>query len=197
MSSSIKNPQEPTVCVWRRAQPRALRTFDPGLPVVPMRLLRLPGYRPLGTTVAPRKRSGPHLLPNTNPQYAPREKIRDLEGAEAVTSFSQAMAAISARLSLNLPAPWRSSHLRSKTATEERNNSFTEFLPPFEWRRPPCGDTSDFTPDRAEIETGLQALVSGDSHNPTAEDHRHPRLAKGGTGSSEPSSCRQHVRDSH
>src|ERR1700755_1680893 len=113
---------------------------------------------------------------NTNPTVRTfEEKICALERAEAATSFSTGMAAISATLFTFLRPGDRVVSI--KDSYGGTNKLFTEFLPPFGVRVRLC-DTSDFTRIEAEIETGCKLLYLETPTNPTVKIIDIPRLAQ-------------------
>jgi len=121
---------------------------------------------------------------NTNPTVAAfEEKIRDLEGAEAATSFSSGMAAISNTL-FALLSP--GDHVVSiKDTYGGTNKLFIEFLPRFQIEVALC-DTTDHAAIETAVADGCKLLYLESPTNPTikivdlarlaAAAHRHGAL---------------------
>jgi cystathionine gamma-synthase len=104
---------------------------------------------------------------NTNPTVrAFEEKIRDLEGAEAATSFSSGMAAISATFFALLRPGDRVVSI--KDSYGGTNKLFTEFLPPFGIEVRLC-ETSNFVEIEAEVARGCKLLYLETPTNPTVK----------------------------
>jgi cystathionine gamma-synthase len=103
------------------------------------------------------------------------EKIRDLEAAQAATSFSSGMAAISATLFTFLRPGDRMVSI--KDSYGGTNKLFTEFLPSFGIEVALC-DTSDFAGIEAEIAAGCRLLYLETPTNPTVKVVDIARLAK-------------------
>lgn len=121
---------------------------------------------------------------NTNPTVAAfEEKLRDLEGAEAATSFSSGMAAISNTL-FALLSP-RDCVVSIKDTYGGTNKLFVEFLPRFEIEVSLC-DTTDHAAIEAAVAKGCKVLYLESPTNPTvrivdiarlaAAAHRHGAL---------------------
>jgi cystathionine gamma-synthase len=102
------------------------------------------------------------------------EKIRDLEAAQAATSFSSGMAAISATLFTFLRPGDRV--VSVKDSYGGTNKLFSEFLPSFGIEVALC-DTSDFAQIEAEIATGCKLLYLESPTNPTVKVVDIARLA--------------------
>jgi cystathionine gamma-synthase len=115
--------------------------------------------------VALGKRAGHIYGRNTNPTVAAFEdKIRDLEGAEAATSFASGMAAISNTL-FTLLSP--GDHVVSiKDTYGGTNKLFIEFLPRFQIQVSLC-DTTDHAAIEAAIAHGCKLLYLESPTNPT------------------------------
>jgi cystathionine gamma-synthase len=112
---------------------------------------------------------------NTNPTVrAFEEKIRDLEGAEAATSFSTGMAAISATFFTFLRPGDRVVSI--KDSYGGTNKLFTEFLPAFGIGVTLCS-TGDHAQIEAEIARGCKLLYLESPTNPTVKITDIPRLA--------------------
>jgi cystathionine gamma-synthase len=113
---------------------------------------------------------------NSNPTVrAFEEKIRDLERAQAATSFSSGMAAISATLFTFLRPGDRVVSI--KDSYGGTNKLFGEFLPSFGIEATLC-DTGDFTQVEAEFERGCRLLYLESPTNPTVKVVDIERLAK-------------------
>jgi cystathionine gamma-synthase len=113
---------------------------------------------------------------NTNPTVrAFEEKICALEGAEAATSFSTGMAAISSTLFTFLRPGDRVVSI--KDSYGGTNKLFTEFLPAFGIQVRLC-DTTDFRQIEQEIRLGCQLLYLETPTNPTVKIIDIERLAK-------------------
>ena len=113
---------------------------------------------------------------NSNPTVrAFEEKIRDLEAAQAATSFSSGMAAISATLFTFLRPGDRVVSI--KDSYGGTNKLFSEFLPSFGIEIALC-DTSDFARIEAEIAAGCRLLYLESPTNPTVKVVDIARLAQ-------------------
>lgn len=122
---------------------------------------------------------------NTNPTVAAfEEKVRDLEGAEAATSFSSGMAAISNTLFTLLSPGDRV--VSVKDTYGGTNKLFIEFLPRFQIGVTLC-DTTDHSAIEVEIAKGCKVVYLESPTNPTikvvdiarlaAAAHRHGAIA--------------------
>lgn len=113
---------------------------------------------------------------NTNPTVQVfEEKIRQLEGAEAATSFSTGMAAISNTLFTLLSPGDRCVSVHDTYGGT--NKIFIEFFPKFGIEATLC-DTSDFDKIEAEIDKGCRLLYMESPTNPTCKIMDIERLAK-------------------
>jgi cystathionine gamma-synthase len=113
---------------------------------------------------------------NTNPTVrAFEEKIRDLEGAEAATSFSSGMAAISATLFALLRPGERVVSIKDSYGGTYK--LFTEFLPPFGIEATLC-DTADYQQIEREVARGCRLLYLESPTNPTVRIVDIERLAR-------------------
>ena len=113
---------------------------------------------------------------NTNPTVAVfEEKIRDLEGAEAATSFTSGMAAISNTLFTLLSPGDRVVSI--KDTYGGTNKIFIEFLPRFEIEVDLC-DTTDHVAIEAAIARGCKLLYLETPTNPTIRIVDIARLAR-------------------
>ncbi len=102
---------------------------------------------------------------NTNPTVAAfEEKVRDLEGAEAATSFSSGMAAISNALFTLLSPGDRV--VSVKDTYGGTNKVFVEFLPRFHVNVALC-DTTDHKAIEAAIAHGCKLVYLESPTNPT------------------------------
>ncbi|MBS0421665.1 MAG: cystathionine gamma-synthase family protein [Proteobacteria bacterium] len=136
------------------------------------------GYDDIDTwqAVSLGKEEGHIYSRNTNPTVrAFEEKIRALEGAQAATSFSTGMAAISATLFTFLRSGDRVVSI--KDSYGGTNKLFTEFLPGFGVRPRLC-DTSDFQQLEQEIRLGCKLLYLETPTNPTVKIVDIERLAR-------------------
>ena len=138
------------------------------------------GYPDLDTwyDVALGKESGYIYSRNTNPTVAAFEdKVRQLEGAEAATSFSTGMAAISNTL-FSLLAP--SERVVSVQDTYGGTNEiFTQFLPRFNIDVTLC-ETSNHEMIEREVAKGCKLLYLETPTNPTLKVVDLERLIKAG-----------------
>jgi len=134
--------------------------------------------------VALGKRAGHIYGRNTNPTVAAlEEKVRDLEGAEAATSFASGMAAISNTL-FTLRSPG-DRVVSIKDTYGGTNKLFVEFLPRFQIAVYLC-DTTDHETIEAVLAEGCKLLYLETPTNPTikivdirrlaATAHRHGAL---------------------
>lgn len=135
------------------------------------------GYRDLDTwlAVALGREEGHIYSRNTNPTVrAFEEKVRDLEAAEAATSFSTGMAAISATFFTFLRPGDRVVSI--KDSYGGTNRLFTEFLPQFGIEVTLCA-TQDHASIEAEIARGCKLLYLESPTNPTVKITDIARLA--------------------
>jgi cystathionine gamma-synthase len=115
---------------------------------------------------------------NTNPTvHAFEEKMRVLEGAQAATSFSTGMAAISNTLFMLLSPGDRV--VSVKDSYGGTNKIFTEFLPRLRVEVTLC-DTTDQGQIEAAIARGCQVLYLETPTNPTLKIVDIARLAEAG-----------------
>jgi cystathionine gamma-synthase len=136
------------------------------------------GYDDLDTwqAVALERAEGHIYSRNTNPTVrAFEEKIRDLEDAEAATSFASGMAAISATFFALLRPGDRVVSI--KDSYGGTNRLFTEFLPAFDIEVQLC-DTSDAAQIEAEVARGCRLLYLESPTNPTIKIVDIARLAR-------------------
>jgi len=115
---------------------------------------------------------------NTNPTVDVfEEKVRQLEGAEAATSFSTGMAAVSNTIFTLLSPGDRIVSI--KDTYGGTNKIFIEFLPRFQMDVTLC-DTSDHEALEKEIAKGCKVLYLETPTNPTLKVIDIARLAKAG-----------------
>lgn len=115
--------------------------------------------------VALGKKDGHIYGRNTNPTVAAfEEKVRDLEGAEAATSFASGMAAISNTL-FTLLSPG-DSVVSIKDTYGGTNKLFVEFLPRFQIQVSLC-DTADHAGIESAVARGCKLLYLESPTNPT------------------------------
>ena len=125
--------------------------------------------------VAQGKKTGHIYGRNTNPTVAAFEdKVRDLEDAEAATSFSSGMAAISNTLFTLLSPGDRV--ISIKDTYGGTNKIFIEFLPRFEIEVVLC-DTTDHAAIEAGVAKGCKLLYLETPTNPTVKVVDIARLA--------------------
>lgn len=111
------------------------------------------------------KKPGHIYSRNTNPTVAAfEEKIRDLEGAEAATSFSSGMAAISNTLFALLSPGDRVVSIKDTYGGTSK--VFLEFLPRFQIQVALC-DTTDHSAIEAAIKQGCNLVYLESPTNPT------------------------------
>jgi cystathionine gamma-synthase len=112
---------------------------------------------------------------NTNPTVAAfEEKVRDLEGAEAATSFASGMAAISNTLFTLLSPGDRV--VSVKDTYGGTNKLFVEFLPRFQMDVELC-ETTDHAAIEAAVARGCKLLYLESPTNPTIKIMDIARLA--------------------
>ena len=115
---------------------------------------------------------------NTNPTVdVLEEKIRILEGAEAATSFSSGMAAISNTLFANLNSGDRV--VTGKDTYGGTSKLFLEFLPQYDIEVVLC-DTTDHDQIEEEVNKGCQLLYLETPTNPTLKIQDIKRLSSVG-----------------
>lgn len=126
--------------------------------------------------VARGKKPGHIYGRNTNPTVAAFEdKVRDLEGADAATSFASGMAAISNTLFALLAPGDRVVSIRDTYGGT--NKLFVEFLPRFNIEVALC-DTTDHSAIEAAISRGCKLLYLETPTNPTVKIVDIARLAE-------------------
>jgi cystathionine gamma-synthase len=168
-------PSAATVAVWGGEQEHAPYERSTQVPVVHSVSF---GYDDVDTwhQVALGKKPGHIYSRNTNPTVrAFEEKLRDLEGAEAATSFATGMAAISGTFFALLRPGDRVVSI--KDSYGGTNRMFTEFLPAFGIDVQLCA-TGDFAQLEKEIARGCKLLYLETPTNPTLSIVDIARLAK-------------------
>lgn len=126
--------------------------------------------------VAVKKAKGHIYSRNTNPTVSVfEEKIRQMEGAEAATSFATGMAAISNTL-MTLLSPGERV-VSVKDTYGGTNEIFTQFLPRFNVEATLC-DTTDHEMLEREIAKGCKVVYLETPTNPTLKVIDIARLAK-------------------
>jgi cystathionine gamma-synthase len=164
-----------TIAIWGGEQEHAPYERATQVPVVHSVSF---GYEDVDTwhQVALGKKKGHIYSRNTNPTVrAFEEKLRDLEGAEAATSFSTGMAAISNTFFTFLRPGDRIVSI--KDSYGGTNRMFTEFLPAFGIDVSLCG-TTDHTKIEAEVAKGCKMLYLETPTNPTVKITDIARVAK-------------------
>ncbi len=174
-SPNNKKPNPSTLCVWSGETEHALYEGATQQPVVHSVSF---GYDDIDTwhAVALEKAQGHIYSRNTNPTVrAFEEKVRDLEGAAAATSFSSGMAAISNTLNTFLHSGNRVVSI--KDSYGGTNKLFTEFLPPMGIAVALC-ETTDYAAIEDEVGLGCKLLYLESPTNPTVKIIDIERLAK-------------------
>lgn len=165
-----------TASVWAGESP----LFTEGATVPPVSLNVAYGYEDLDHwyEVALGNEKGHIYSRNTNPVVSVlEEKMKVLEGAEACTSFSTGMAAISNTLYTFLTPGKRV--VSQKDTYGGTSSIFMNFLPPRGVDVMLC-DTSDFDQIEEEISKGCDLLYLETPTNPTLKITDIKRLAKAG-----------------
>jgi cystathionine gamma-synthase len=127
-------------------------------------------------SVALGKKAGHIYSRNTNPTVsALEEKVRDLEGAEACSSFATGMAAVSNTMYALLNAGDRL--VTIKDTYGGTNQLFREFLPKAGVKVKIC-DTTDFEGIEAEIAKGCRLVYLETPTNPTLKVVDVSRISK-------------------
>jgi cystathionine gamma-synthase len=169
------SPKQATIAVWGGETGHERYERATQVPVVHSVSF---GYADLDSwqAVALGRESGHIYSRNSNPTVrAFEEKIRDLEQAQAATSFSSGMAAISATLFTLLRPGDRVVSI--KDSYGGTNRLFGEFLPSFGIEAKLC-DTGDFAQVEAEFDRGCKLLYLESPTNPTVKVVDIERLAK-------------------
>ncbi len=172
---STELPKKSTIAVWGGETAHEPYERATQVPVVHSVSF---GYPDLDTwlAVAQEREPGHIYSRNTNPTVrAFEEKVRDLEDAEAATSFSSGMAAISgAFFALLRPGDRIVSIKDSYGGT---NKLFTEFLPAFGIEVRLC-DTTDVAQIETEVARGCRLLYLETPTNPTVKIVDIARLSR-------------------
>ena len=159
-----KNIGKSTQSIWGGQQEYELYERSTQVPVVHSVSF---AYKDIDTwhKVALNEAEGHIYSRNTNPTVrAFEDKVKVLEGAEAATSFSSGMAAISNTLATFLTTGDRIVSI--KDSYGGTNVIFNEFLPPLGIEVSLC-ETGDYEQLEAEISKGCQVLYLETPTNPT------------------------------
>jgi len=171
----MKQPGKATVSIWGGEQEHELYERSTQVPVVHSVSF---GYKDIDTwhAVALEKEEGHIYSRNTNPTVrAFEDKVKELEGAEAATSFSCGMAAISNIFGTFLRPGDRIVSI--KDSYGGTNKLFTEFLPPMGINVHLC-NTTDQDEIEAEVMKGCTMLYLETPTNPTVKVTDIERLTK-------------------
>ena len=172
--SEQKRAKQGTQCVWAGEESYLMQ----GATQVPVVHSVSYGYDNVDEwmAVARGEKEGHIYSRNTNPTVQVfEEKVRQLEGAEAATSFSTGMAAISNTLYTLVQANDRV--VSVKDTYGGTNQIFTEFLPRLNVEVALC-DTTNHEQIEAEIAKGCRVLYLETATNPTLKVVDIARLAK-------------------
>ena len=172
--SDRKLPGKSTLSIWGGEQEHALYERSTQVPVVQSVSYT---YDDLDTwqNVALEKEPGHIYSRNTNPTVrAFEDKVKELEGAEAATSFSSGMAAISNVFGTFLKPGDRVVSI--KDSYGGTNKIFNDFLPPLNIDVTLC-DTIDYAEIEAEVGKGCTMLYLETPTNPTIKIVDIKRLA--------------------
>jgi cystathionine gamma-synthase len=175
--SKNRQPNPATLAVWAGEESKDGWQGSTQVPVVHSVSF---GYKDLDDwyDVALGEESGYIYSRNTNPTVDVfEEKLRQLEGAEAATSFSTGMAAISNTL-YTLLSP-RERVVSVKDTYGGTNKIFLDFLPRFQIEVTLC-DTTDHEALEDEIAKGCKVLYLETPTNPTLKVIDIARLANAG-----------------
>ena len=159
-----KNPGKSTLSIWGGEQEHALYERSTQVPVVHSVSFT---YDDIDTwqDVALEKQPGHIYSRNTNPTVrAFEDKVKELEGAEAATSFASGMAAISNVLGTFLKPGDRIVSI--KDSYGGTNKIFNDFLPPLNIDVKLC-NTTDVEQMEAEVRKGCTMLYLETPTNPT------------------------------
>ena len=173
----IKQPKPGTLAVWAGEQSKDGWKGATQVPVVHSVAY---GYKDLDYwyEVSLGQEDGHIYSRNTNPTVAVfEEKLRQMEGAEAATSFATGMAAISNMLFTFLSPGDRV--VSVKDTYGGTNKIYLEFLPRFQIDVQLC-ETSDHEAIEKEIAKGCKVLYLETPTNPTLKVLDLARLAKAG-----------------
>lgn len=177
MSENHETPRPATTAVWGGEQDKNFWQRATQVPVVHSVSF---GYGDVDEwlQVALGRQEGHIYGRNTNPTVAAfEEKVRQLEGADAATSFSTGMAAISNTLWALLKPGDRV--VSVKDTYGGTNKIFTEFMPRYNIDVALC-DTTDHDAIEAEIANGCTLLYLETPTNPTLKVMSLARLAAAG-----------------
>jgi cystathionine gamma-synthase len=169
-----KNVGQSTLSIWGGEQEHELYERATQVPVVHSVSYT---YKDIDTwqNVALEKEAGHIYSRNTNPTVrAFEDKVKELEGAEAATSFSSGMAAISNVLGTFLKPGDRVVSI--KDSYGGTNKIFNDFLPPLNIDVTLC-NTVDYAAIEAEIGKGCTILYLETPTNPTIKIMDIKRLA--------------------
>lgn len=173
--TTLNPPKQATLAVWAGETEHAPYERATQVPVVNSISF---GYPDIDTwhAVALGRAEGHIYSRNSNPTVRTFEdKVKALEGAEAATSFSSGMAAISACLFALLRPGDRV--VSVKDSYGGTNRLFTEFLPPFGIDVQLC-DTTDFERMESVVAQGCKVLYLESPTNPTIKIVDIERLAR-------------------
>jgi cystathionine gamma-synthase len=177
LSSEQKPPSKATLSVWGGEDAKDFWQHATQVPVVHSVSFGYPDVDGW-LDVALGKQEGHIYGRNTNPTVSVfEEKVRLLEGAEAATSFSTGMAAISNSL-FSLLSPG-DRVVSVKDTYGGTNKVFTEFLPHWGVQVTLC-ETTDHAAIEAEIAQGCQLLYLETPTNPTLKVLDLARLSSAG-----------------
>jgi cystathionine gamma-synthase len=177
MTEKTQQPRPGTLSVWAGESSKDLWQRSTQVPVVHSVSF---GYHDLDQwqNVALGKEAGHIYGRNTNPTVQTfEEKVRILEGAEAATSFSTGMAAVSNSLYTFLQPGDRV--VSVKDTYGGTNKIFLEFLPRMGIEVALC-DTTDHEAIEAEVAKGCRILYLETPTNPTLKVIDLARLTKAG-----------------
>ncbi len=164
--SQTKQVNKATLSIWGGETEHALYERSTQVPVVHSVSF---GYKDIDTwhAVALEKEEGHIYSRNTNPTVrAFEDKVKELEGAEAATSFTCGMAAISNTFGTFLRPGDRVVSI--KDSYGGTNKLFTEFLPPMGIEVTLC-NTTDHEEIEAEVARGCKILYLETPTNPTVK----------------------------
>jgi len=167
-------PGQSTLSIWGGEQEHELFERSTQVPVVHSVSF---AYKDIDTwhKVALEEEPGHIYSRNTNPTVrAFEDKVKELEGAEAATSFASGMAAISNIFGTFLRPGDRVVSI--KDSYGGTNKIFTEFLPPLNVDVMLC-DTIDYDEIEAEVTKGCTLLYLETPTNPTVKIIDIKRLA--------------------
>jgi cystathionine gamma-synthase len=173
----MTKPSKSTIAIWGGETEHDAYERSTQIPVVHSVSF---GYKDIETwhAVALGKEEGHIYSRNTNPTVrAFEDKVKELEGAEAATSFSSGMAAISNIFGTFLRPGDRIVSI--KDSYGGTNKLFTEFLPPMGIDVCLC-NTTNYEEIEAEVARGCKILYLETPTNPTVKITDIERLAKAG-----------------